>query len=66
MLFDALTRWDLTRDDRLSPLVPGLAELAWSPKGQSWEEYRQRLAAHGSYMDALGINFYRAPEIEWK
>lgn len=48
------------------PRLPGLAELAWSPKGQSWEEYRQRLAAHGSYMDALGINFYRAPEIEWK
>src|SRR5262249_18846434 len=28
-LFDALTRWDLTRGDRLAPLVPGLAE--------SWE-----------------------------
>jgi hexosaminidase len=48
------------------PRLPGLAELAWSPKGQSWEEYRQRLAAHGSYMEALGINFYRAPEIDWK
>ena len=50
----------------LFPRLPGLAELAWSPKGQSWEEYRRRLAAHGSHMEALGINFYRAPEVNWE
>ena len=41
------------------PRLPGLAELAWSPKGQSWEEYRQRLAAHGKHMEAWRINFFR-------
>jgi hexosaminidase len=48
------------------PRLIGLAELAWSPKGQSWEEYRQRLAAHGKHMQALGINFFRSPDVEWE
>jgi hexosaminidase len=47
------------------PRLPGLAELAWSPKGLSWEEYRRRLAAHASHMEAMGINFCRAPEVDW-
>jgi hexosaminidase len=47
------------------PRLIGLAELAWSPKGQRWEEYRQRLAAHGKHMEALGIHFFRSPEVEW-
>jgi hexosaminidase len=48
------------------PRLLGLAELAWSTRGQSWEEYRQRLAAHSKFMRALGINFYRAPEVDWE
>jgi hexosaminidase len=48
------------------PRLPGIAELAWSPKGQDWEEYRQRLAAHGSHMDAMGINYYKSPDVDWK
>lgn len=48
------------------PRLIGLAELAWSPKGQSWEEYRQRLAAHGKHMEALDINFFRSPEVDWE
>jgi hexosaminidase len=47
------------------PRIPGLAELAWSPRGQSWEEYRQRLAAHGQRMEAMGINFYKSPDVDW-
>jgi hexosaminidase len=48
------------------PRMLALAELAWSPKGQDWEEFRQRLAAHGKHMQAMGINFYRSPEIDWE
>jgi hexosaminidase len=49
------------------PRLPGIAEVGWSPAaGRRWEEYRLRLAAHGRRMDALGVNFYRAPEIPWK
>ena len=48
------------------PRLIGLAELAWSPKGQNWEAYRQRLAAHGRRMEAMGINFYRSPDVDWE
>ncbi len=47
------------------PRLLGVAELAWSPKGQSWEEYRQRLAAHGKRMEAMGINFFKSPDVDW-
>lgn len=48
------------------PRLLGVAELAWSPKGQNWEDYRQRLAAHGERMEAMGINFYRSPDVDWE
>jgi len=48
------------------PRLPGLAELAWSPKGQQWEEYKQRLAKHGRYMEAMSINFFKSPDVDWE
>jgi len=48
------------------PRLPGLAELAWSPKGQKWDEYKQRLAKHGQHMQALGINYFKSPDVEWE
>jgi hexosaminidase len=48
------------------PRILGIAELAWSPKGHNWEEYRLRLAAHGKRMEAMGINFYRSPDVDWE
>ncbi len=49
------------------PRLPGIAEVGWSPaEGKSWDEYRLRLAAHGARLEALGINFFRAPEIGFK
>ena len=48
------------------PRLPGIAELAWSPRGQSWEDYRQRLAAHGKHMHAMGINFFKSPDVDWE
>ena len=48
------------------PRLPGLAELAWSPKGQRWEEYKQRLARHGPHMERLGINFFKSAEVDWE
>jgi hexosaminidase len=47
------------------PRIIGLAELAWSSKGQSWDEYKHRLAAHSRYMESMGINFFRSPDVEW-
>jgi len=48
------------------PRILGIAELAWSPKGQNWQEYRQRLAAHGERMEAMGINFFKSPDVDWE
>jgi len=48
------------------PRILGLAELAWSPKGQIWDEYKHRLAKHGKHMHELGINFFKSPEVDWE
>jgi hexosaminidase len=48
------------------PRLLCIAELAWSSQKENWEEFRQRLAAHGKRMEAMGINFYRSPEIDWE
>jgi hexosaminidase len=48
------------------PRLLCIAELAWSSKGQNWDEFRQRLATHRKRMEARGINFYRSPEINWE
>jgi len=48
------------------PRLPGLAEHAWSPKSEGWDEYKHRLAKHGSHMQALGINFFKSPDVDWE
>jgi hexosaminidase len=48
------------------PRLPGLAELAWSPKGQCWDEYKHRLAKHGRHMQAMNINYFKSPDVEWE
>jgi hexosaminidase len=48
------------------PRIIGIAELAWSPRGQNWEEYRQRLAAHGKRMEVMGIHFFQSPDVDWE
>ena len=48
------------------PRLLGIAELAWSPKGQQWEEYRQRLATHAKHMEAMGINYFKSPDVDWE
>jgi hexosaminidase len=47
------------------PRLLCFAELAWSPKQGTWDEFRQRLAAHGKHLEVMGIDFYRSPEIDW-
>lgn len=48
------------------PRLPGIAELGWSQTSfHDWNTYKVRLGAQGSRWDALSVNFYRAPEIDW-
>ncbi|MGW1512093.1 beta-N-acetylhexosaminidase [Streptomyces sp. NPDC002394] len=48
------------------PRLPGIAELGWSPaSAHDWDTYRIRLAEQAPRFDALGITWYRSPEVPW-
>jgi hexosaminidase len=48
------------------PRLPGVAELGWSPAAShDWERYKVRLAAQAPRWDALGIDWYRSPQVPW-
>ncbi|MFC5143648.1 beta-N-acetylhexosaminidase [Streptomyces aureoversilis] len=48
------------------PRLTAVAELGWSPAAtHDWPSYRGRLAAQGARWDALGINYYRSPQVPW-
>ena len=48
------------------PRLPGLAEIGWSPaKARGWNGYRRRLAAQGPRWAALGVHFFRSPQVDW-
>ncbi len=47
------------------PRLPGIAEIAWSPKNRDWNEYKVRLARHAAQMEALGFNYYKSPKVDW-
>ena len=49
------------------PRLAAAAEVGWSPQAaRGWEEFRRRLGAHGPRMQAMGINFYRSPQVDWE
>lgn len=48
------------------PRLAGVAEIGWTPQAlRDWETYRLRLAAQAPRWTALGINFYRSPQVPW-
>ncbi|MFD7990644.1 beta-N-acetylhexosaminidase [Streptomyces mexicanus] len=48
------------------PRLPGAAELGWSPAAtHDWDTYKTRLAAQAPRWDALGIGYYRSPQVPW-
>ena len=49
------------------PRLLALAEVASAPvQERDWEDFRVRLAEHGPELAALGVNFFRSPEIQWR
>jgi hexosaminidase len=49
------------------PRLAAIAEIAWTPRERrAWEDFRVRLGAQAPRWTALGINFYRAPDVPWK
>ncbi|NUS80180.1 MAG: family 20 glycosylhydrolase [Streptomyces sp.] len=48
------------------PRLAGVAELGWSAAAShDWERYKVRLAAQAERWEALGINYYRSPQVPW-
>ncbi|MDF9813366.1 beta-N-acetylhexosaminidase [Streptomyces sp. SPB162] len=48
------------------PRLPGIAEIGWSPAAtHQWDAYKVRLAAQGPRWTALGIGYYRSPQVPW-
>ncbi|MFF2526125.1 beta-N-acetylhexosaminidase [Streptomyces liangshanensis] len=48
------------------PRLQGVAELGWSPAStHDWSAFKARLAAQGPRMEALGIDYYRSPQVPW-
>lgn len=65
--------WTETLDDlekvefMVFPRLPGIAELGWSSEDAlDWATYKDRLAQQAPRWEVLGVNFYRAPEIDWR
>jgi hexosaminidase len=48
------------------PRLAALAEVGWtSPESRSWDDFSRRLVVHGERLEALGLGFYRSPEVTW-
>ncbi|MFD9909205.1 beta-N-acetylhexosaminidase [Streptomyces sp. NPDC059063] len=53
-------------DQMAFPRLPGIAELGWSPAStHDWDTYKVRLARQAPRWDALGMDYYRSPQVPW-
>jgi len=51
-------------DYQVFPRLIALAEVGWSPKARrDWDDFRQRLQAHGKRLEKLGVGYYRDPAV---
>jgi hexosaminidase len=49
------------------PRLLALAEVASAPVAErDWEDFRTRLAEHEPSLRALGVSFFRSPEVPWR
>lgn len=49
------------------PRLAAIAEIGWSVQAdRGWDGFRRRLGAQGARWTALGLNFYRVPDIPWR
>jgi hexosaminidase len=48
------------------PRLLGYAEIGWTLQDRrEWNEYKNRLAAHGPRLEVLDVHFYQSPEVPW-
>jgi len=49
------------------PRLAAIAEVGWTAQSRrDWEDFRVRLGAQGPRWQAMGLNFYRSPQVPWK
>lgn len=49
------------------PRLLGYAEIGWLPQAsRNWNDYGARLANYGPRLTAMGINFYKSSQVDWK
>lgn len=54
-------------DYLMFPRLAGVAEIGWTPQSaRLWDDYRLRLAAQAERWTALGVNYYRSPQVPWR
>ncbi|MEP7055156.1 MAG: beta-N-acetylhexosaminidase [Actinomycetota bacterium] len=48
------------------PRLPAIAEVAWSAtQGRDWSDFRTRLGAQATRWAAMGLRYYRSPQVDW-
>jgi hexosaminidase len=48
------------------PRIAAVAEIGWTPAAsRQWDDFRARVALQNPRWTALGINFYRSPQVPW-
>ena len=49
------------------PRLAAIAEIGWSQQSmRKWDEFQERLGGQAPRWTALGLNFYRSPEVPWR
>ena len=49
------------------PRLAAIAEVSWSTQAaRDWDDFKVRLGGQGPRWQAMGVNFYRSPQIPWK
>ena len=49
------------------PRLAAIAEIGWSPQAaRQWDDFKTRLGDQSPRWQAMGLNFYRSPQIPWR
>ena len=56
---------DAMLDNRLWPRLIAVAEIGWASSHNNFKEFSYRLGEQRSRLDALKINYYPSPELNW-
>ena len=49
------------------PRLAAIAEIGWTPQpARGFDDFKVRLGGQGPRWQALGLNFYRSPQIPWR